>query len=316
MLPLLFPFLADTVIAPPPDFEDVFVNEWGVVVFTSDGSTVAGAPDENGNIYYGREPYGELMVDAPVIWIHGAFFENATLTVRANQGELTALYPEGYSTDDEHFSRTASWHISAPPPVPLLGRPEPPEPEDVPFAWAMPFWREVPSRDLFSADTDEYLGNFLYYEAGIFLWQPPDGISDAELLAGYYSTEGFAIETGDEPTVQRIQLVPLPDGTGGSHSRESLDDQEICEIICGWAGGNLKSQEIEALWYTWKPFFQTETMCDELSADRRTQGEKWIMFPLPWDEVEKISSVNLDIEGGPDRIIHYNRLFLGLVRVY
>ena len=316
MIPLLFPFLADTVIAPPPDFDEIFVNEWGVVVFTSDGTTVAGAPDENGGLYFGREPYGELMVDAPVIWIHGAFFEEATFTVKANMGELTALYPEGYSTDDDGFIQAASWHISAPPPVPLLRRPAPPEADGVPFAWAMPFWREVPSRDLFSAETDEYLGNFLYYEAGILFWQGPEGIYEPEILAGHYSPEGFTITTGDEPVVERTQLVPLPDGTGGNYSREPLNDQEICDVICDWAGGNLKSQEIEALWNTWKPFFQTETPYDELSADRRGQGEKWIMFPLPWDEVDKISSINLDIEGAPDRIIHYNRLFLGLVRVY
>lgn len=62
------------MIAPDPDFEDIFVNEWGVVVFTAGGTTVAGAPDENGDIYFGREPYGALMVDAPVVWIHGAIF--------------------------------------------------------------------------------------------------------------------------------------------------------------------------------------------------------------------------------------------------
>ena len=316
MIPLLFPFLADTVIAPPPDFEDIFVNEWGVVVFTSEGTTVAGAPGENGTLFFGRAPYGELMVDAPVIWIHGAFFNNGTFTVRANQGELTAIYPEGFTTDDENFSRVATWNISAPPPIPFLERPDPPESEGVPFAWAMPFWRDVPSRDLFLTDTDEYLGNFLYYEAGIFLWQPPDQIYDAGSLAGYYSPEGLSVTTGDEPLVQRIQLVPLPDGSGGNRIGEPLDDQEVCEVICDWAGGNLKSQEIEALWNTWKPFFRTEAICDEIAMDRRGQGERWILFPLPWDEVERISSIHLEIENWQGGTIQYNRLFLGLVRAY
>lgn len=316
MIPLLFPFIADTVIAPPPDFEDVFVNEWGVVVFTSDGATVAGAPDEDGGLYFGRQPYGELMVDAPVIWIHGAFFQEATLTVSANQGELTALYPAPDRTDGDDFVRKATWRISAPPPEPLQQRPEAPEADEIPFSWAMHFWRDVPSRDLFRAETDEYLGNFLYYEAGILFWNAPDGIYDAGTLAGYYSPEGLAITTGGEPMIERIQLVPLPDGTGGTPSREPLDDDDVCEAICDWAGGNLKSQEIEALWNTWKPFFQTETACDELTADRRGQGERWILFPLPWDEVERISTIHLEIEDSSYRTIHYNRLFLGLVRVY
>lgn len=317
MIPLLLPFLTDTVMVPPPDFEDIFVNEWGVVVFTSSGTTVAGAPDEEGNLCLGREPFGPLLVDAPVIWIHGAFFAEATFTVKANQGELTAVYPEPDTVDDRHFRTVASWNISAPPPAPLLERPEPPDTEGVPFAWAMPFWRGVPSRDIYSSSSGEYLGNFLYYEAGIPLWEAPDDIMDPEVLAGYYATEGLAVTvtTGEEPVVERVQLVPLPDGTGGINPREQLDDEQVCGVFCDWSAGNLKSTEIAALWNTWKPFFQTEIVCDVITADRRGLDERWILFPLPWDEVEKISSIHLDIERS-DRTVHYNRLFLGLVRVY
>ncbi len=313
MIPLLFPFLADTVIAPPMDYSEVFVNEWGVVVFTAGGTTVAGAPGEDGGLEFGREPFGPLLVDAPVIWIHGAFFQDATLTVKAVQGELTALYPEPHSVEDESYPVEAEWRISSPPPVPLTERPTPPEPGDLPFAWAMPLWRDVPSRDLFDHETGDYLGNFLYYEAGILFWNPPDDIYDPEILAGHYSPEGLAITVGDEPQVRRHTLVPLP---GGSSSADQLADDEVLEVICGWAGGRLKSQEIEALWNTWKPFFQTESACDELAYDRRGEGELWMLFPLPWDEVEKISTLELVIHGRPDLMVSYNRMFLGLVRVY
>ena len=48
MLPLLFPFIVDTVVAPPVDYTDLFVNEWGVVVFTSEGTTIDIPSEING----------------------------------------------------------------------------------------------------------------------------------------------------------------------------------------------------------------------------------------------------------------------------
>lgn len=316
MIPLLFPFIADTVIAPPPDFEDIFVNEWGVVVFTSEGTTVTGAPDENGNVYFGRQPFGPLCVDAPVIWIHGAFFNEATFTVKAKQGWLTTLYPEAVTEEGEDMPVSAVWEIKAPPPRPLESRPDPPSAEGVPFAGSMNLWREVPSRDLYSSETGDFIGNFLYYEIGIPFWTPPDGIYDPYILAGHYATDGLLISTGPEPVIERINLVPLPSGTQRDQERDPIEESEVEQIICNWAAGNLKSQEIAALWGTWKPFFTVEAVYDEVIADRRGTGEKWILFPLPWDEVEKISTINLEIHGGAPGTITYNRLFLGLVRVY
>ena len=317
MLPLLFPFMVDTVIAPPLDYEDLFVNEWGVVVFTSEGTTVTGAPDENGNVYYGRQVFGELCVDAPVIWIHGAFFEDATLTVKAVRGTLTALFPEPDETRGGELPVIASWNIAALPPRPLVERPEPVIPPHTPFSWAMGFWRDVPSLDLFSADDGEYMANFLYYEAGIPYWEVPSGIFDAKVLAGYYAPDGLLITAGDVPAVERIQLIPLPDGSGIPPGQTGqLSDDEICDIICGWAGGNLKSQEITALWQTWEPFFTTLSLDDKYAFDRRESDEQWILFPLPWDVVEEISTIHLEVHDSIYREITYNRLFLGLVRVY
>ena len=241
MLPFLFPFIADTVIAPPPDYTDLFVNEWGVVVFTSEGTTVTGAPDANGNVYYGRQVFGELLVDAPVIWIHGAFFEDATLTVKAAQGSLTSLFPDPDLRRDDTIGRpvVASWNISAPPPLPRRERPELVIPPDTPFGWAMGFWRDVPSLDLFSADGGEYLANFLYYEAGIPYWETPGSFYDAHTLAGYYAPDGLLITAGHEPQVERIQLIPLPDGSGIPPEMAGLlSDDDVCEVICDWAGGN------------------------------------------------------------------------------
>lgn len=316
MFPLIIPFLLDTVIVPPPESHDIFVHEWGVVVFSSEGAFITGAPGEEGDLFFGREPFGPLLVDAPVVWIHGAPFREATFTVRANQGELTALHPPPHAGEDEAESERASWLISSPPPRPMTARPEPPPAGDVPFAWAMDFWRDVPSRDLYCAETGEYLGNFLYYEAAIYLWQPPENIYDPLALAGYYSPEGLAISTGPEPVVERIQLVPLPDGTGSPRSNGRLEDREVLDILCGWAAGGLKSSEVEALWSTWKPFFRTGSATDEIRARREGRLERWILFPLPPDEAERVSSISLETGDADSAQIHYSRLFLGLVRVY
>lgn len=315
MLPLLIPFLLDTVVVPPPQSHDVFVHEWGVVVFSSEGAYITGAPGEDGELRFGGEPFGPVLVDAPVVWIHGAPFLEATFTVTANQGVLTTLHPDPRG-ENEPFQDRASWRISSPPPRPMTERPEHPCAGDVPFAWAMDFWRSVPSRDLYSAETGQYLGNFLYYEASIPRWQPPENAYDPMTLAGHYSPEGLVISTGTEPAVERVRLVPLPDGTGSTRMDGRLEDREVRNILCDWAAGGLKSSEVDALWSTWKPFFQTGSVTDEALADREGREERWILFPLPPDEAERVSSISLEIDDEGLTQIHYSRLFLGLVRVY
>jgi len=316
MLPLLFPFMVDTVEIPPPDFHDLFVNEWGVVVFSTGETAVAGAPDEYGNIRGGRQIYEDLAVDAPVIWIHGGSFENATLTVKIPQGSLTALFPEPDATSGDETTVAASWNLSARSRVPTGERPALDVPPETPFEWAMEYWRKVPSMELYFPASQEYRSNFLYYEIGIPYWEPPEGIYQAKTLAGYYASDGLLITAGDNPAVERIQLIPLPDGYGvPADTAGELDDEEICTIICDWGGNNLKSEEIAALWQTWKPFFATGSIDDECLLDSRSDNEHWILFPLPWDVVEEYSTLYLEVHDDIDRDITYNRLFLGLVRV-
>ncbi len=306
MLPLLFPFMVDTVEIPPPDFYDLFVNEWGVVIFNIEGTTVAGAPDEHGNIHGSRQLYGDLAVDAPVIWIHGGFFEDATLTVKIPQGSLTALFPEPDATSGDEITVAASWNLSARSSVPAGERPLPDVPPETPFAWAMKYWQKVPSMELYFPASEEYRSNFLYYEIDIPFWNPPEGIYEAKTLAGYYAPDGLLITAGNNPEVKRIQLIPLPDGSGiPANAAGELDDEAICTIICDWGGNNLKSEEISALWQTWKPFFSAGSIDDE----------QWILFPLPWDAVDEYSTLFLEVHDDVDREITYNRLFLGLVRV-
>lgn len=302
MFPLLFPLIADTVVVPPFDATLVRVHEWGVVLFTSAGSEATGAPGG----FYGFDPFGPLLVDAPVVWFHGAPFRG-TFTVRAGMGFISAAYPQPAEGYEGLTPATAVWNILGAVPVPFDEAPVPVVPENTPFEWAMDSWRDVPCLELYDHE-GRPLDRFLYYETAI-----PDGIhsrmntvvDDGVQLAGHFSPEGLLIATGPEPAVHTHHIVPLPSLSDSRDAlRLPLSRQGTLDRLCDWAGGNLKSQEIEALWRTWEPFFM-----------ERPEGERWLLFPLPPELVESISSINLELENPRYTSVEYHRLFLGLVRL-
>lgn len=298
MLTLLLPFLADTVVAPM-DNTLIRVHEWGVVSFTSFGTEAAGAPGDT----YGFDPFGMVCVDAPVVWFHGSPF-SGTFTARAGMGFVSVAYPEPTEGFEGATPQMVSWRIEGRNPVPFDEAPTPDVPGNTPFLWAMDHWRDVPCLDLFDAEGN-YLDRFLYYETLI-----PDGIQarmntvvvDGRHLAGLFSPEGLLIVTGAEPKIHVYSIIPLPVLTYAL--RLPLESTDVHEKICDWAGGNLKSQEIAALWNTWEPFFR-----------ERPADERWLLFPLPPETVESISSISLILDYSYATMIEYHRLFLGLVRL-
>ncbi|MFO7626277.1 MAG: hypothetical protein R6V62_03340 [Candidatus Fermentibacteraceae bacterium] len=299
MLTLLLPFLADTVVVPV-DETLIRVHEWGVVTFTSFGTEAAGAPGDT----YGFDPFGMVCVDAPVVWFHGSPF-SGTFTARAGMGFVSVAYPEPSQGFEGATPQAVSWRIEGRNPVPFDEAPTPRVPDNTPFLWAMDHWRDVPCLDLYDG-AGNYLDRFLYYETLI-----PDGIQarmntvveDGRHLAGLFSPEGLLITTGEGSEVHVYTIIPLPVLTDAL--RLPLESTDVHEKLCDWAGGNLKSQEIAALWNTWEPFFR-----------ERPSGERWLLFPLPPETVESISSINLSFENRYDiATVEYHRLFLGLVRL-
>lgn len=299
MLTLLLPFLADTIVAPVDDMM-IRVHEWGVVSFTSFGTEAAGAPGDT----YGFDPFGMVCVDAPVVWFHGSPF-TGTFTARAGMGFVSAAYPEPTEGFEGATPQVVSWRIGGRNPVPFDEAPAPHVPENTPFLWAMDHWRDVPCLDLFDGEGN-YLDRFLYYETLI-----PDGIQarmntvveDGRQLAGLFSPEGLLITTGEDSQVHVYTIIPLPVLTDAV--RLPLEGAEVNEKLCDWAGGNLKSQEIEALWNTWEPFFR-----------ERPADERWLLFPLPPETVESISNISLSVDNSYfETTVEYHRLFLGLVRL-
>jgi hypothetical protein len=79
----------------------------------------------------------------------------------------------------------------------------------------------------------------------------------------------------------------------------------MLEVLCVWGGGNLKSEELSALWTSWEGL---------LIESLWSEGGCWLLFPLPDEMVEGFSELRLE----PDQTwlsVEYNRLLLGLVRL-
>ena len=78
-------------------------------------------------------------------------------------------------------------------------------------------------------------------------------------------------------------------------------EDDMISYLCDWAGGSMKSQELEAMWLTW------EDWIDEGSW----KGDTLLVFPLPPEAVSNISSIYLQT----DRYMYveYSRFFLGII---
>ncbi len=155
----------------------------------------------------------------------------------------------------------------------------------------------MPSLDLYFPDAGAS-ANYIYYECTV---EP--GFSDLFLEWNTRGTpllrDGFPEEVLYFIEGEAITFAPPARGlVNWSISRETLTEDRIQEVLCGWAGGMLKSSEIEALWETWKPMWR--------------QGS-WVVFPIQEEHHDGISRIRLEINR--TRTVHYERLFLGAVRL-
>lgn len=290
MIPLI-PFLTDTVIAyDEPAYMNI-VHEWGVVVFQQDVPPVCGVP------WSETAFMDETCAEAPVIWIHGQPFTGSLQVTLPADGSFTFLYPEPSDMEEGK----AKWVFSAG--IPLPQEESLPAVERSiytgPFQWALPYWRMVPSLPLqFASGLEE---NFLYYECTVregftdnfFTWGshgnpvfPAESVSEAL----YFSPSGvFPVE----PDAGEFMPVDLP--IAGETNPEFAE-----ETFCRWGGSRFKTEEIHALWETWRP---------ELTGE----DSYWLVFPIPAEYHDEISSLVLTT--GTDGTAVCERLFLGAVRL-
>jgi len=285
--------------------ETVFVHEWGVVsideVIPMTRGAERGYLDENGML----QPYYSMIVDAPVIWFHGPEF-TGTLTVEVQNGYFSLLIPNPavISTGDETLpifpneeNYTAVWEgLSFTDEVPVHsdrphdGRGIIDKSIEEGFQWAMPLWREVPAL-MVSYDPASYVDHFIYYEcsaSNLFDGQEPSETYRHRSLVFREEDGELAADLVVDPRNRiRIELA--------------VSDEGILEILQDWGGDEFLDEEIKALWKTWEPSLRTRCIL---------YGETVILFPLTVEQVESISTIELQTD--QDYNVECSRLFLAM----
>jgi len=284
--------------------QTVFVHEWGVVLIDEDIPTASGAErgylEENGML----QPYYSMAVDAPVIWFHGPEF-TGTLTVEVQNGYFSLLIPLPVteSIDDESIpvypegdNYTAVWKDLAFTDDVSISSDRPYDRRGIlddsteGFLWAMPFWREVPALTV-TYGAGSYTDRFIYYEC-----------SASNLFEEREPSESYqrgALVFHEEDGELAAELVIAP------RDRISIElavsDEGILDVLQDWGDDEFLVEEIEALWKTWKPRILTRCIQD---------GEAIVLFPLTEEQIESISSLDLQTDQGYS--VEYSRLFLAL----
>ncbi len=294
MLPLLFAALADTVIAPPPDADVVYVHEWGVVTFEEGRPHVAAAPGE------GQEDQqyvqdDEMLVRAPVVYFHGAPF-TGRFTVDLTAGDFLETYPAPDGMDEPNAlavvpSAMAAWNLST------LGveerevffreMPIPPGADELCFSHCVDEWRTVPSMPILLSDGSMEL--FLYYESSLV------PVTGEELAPVILTGEGATLEPGYDG-----ESLTFVRGTDGSVTLAG-GERDIEQTLCDWAGGSLKSEEIGSMWATWEDWVEGGDW----------EGDTLRLVPLPQEAVSAISTLGLETNEGYD--VEYSRFFVAMV---
>ena len=281
----------------------VFVHEWGVVLIDEVLPMACGAErgylEENGTL----QPYYSMAVDAPVIWFHGPEF-TGTLTVEVQNGFFSLLIPlpapssisdesipvfqdeENYFAVWEDLSFTNELSIPGDRPTDKLGV----DSAEEGFQWAMPFWREVPAL-MVSYDPASHVDRFIYYEcsaSNLFEEQEPsDSYQHGSLL--FHEEEG---ELAADLVIAPLDRIRIELG---------VSDDGILDVLADWGGNEFLNKEIEALWKTWKPSLLTRCIL---------YGETVVLFPLTDEQVESISTI--DLQTDQNYRVEYSRLFLAL----
>ena len=305
MLPLMFAALVDTIVAPPPDFNIVYVHEWGAVTFTEEEVYFGTAPP--GTLTEDMEPdiWDEPVARAPVVYFYGAPF-TGTFTVTVPAGEFIETIPEPSSpipvASGEDALTSGRWRFTS---DPYLGREE----IELPGTGCIPSrihsaWRWPASNTLLFDDGSSE--TFIYYECTL----------DREICGEYWDR----LRAGGDPASYPDEAPPmirfevLSTGTvaaevfgSGEEMRWSIhpimDRERILETLCDWAGGSMKSEEISAMWETWENWIMSGSW----------SGDVLLIFPLPSELVDRMTTISLDT--GENLQVEYTRFYIGVASI-
>ncbi len=285
--------------------ETVFVHEWGVVLIDESIPMIRGAQrgylEENGTL----QPYYSMAVDAPVIWFHGPEF-TGTLTVEVQNGYFSLLIPLPASSstcdetipvflDEENYRAvwedlSFTYEPAMPSDRPVDRRGLPGESAEEGFQWAMPFWRRVQALTI-TYEAASYIDRFIYYEcsaSNLFEEHDPLGNCECNAMVFYEEAGELTAYLAAGPE-NRTSIEP------------SLSSERIVDILSDWGGNEFQEDEIKALWKTWEPSLRTRCIL---------YGETIVLFPLTEEQVESISTIDLQTDQGYH--VEYSRLFLAM----
>lgn len=306
MLALMFAALVDTVIAPVPGLDVVYVHEWGAVTFVGESVFFSAGPLE-GEIPPAIPPdlWDEPLARAPVVYFYGTPF-SGTFRVSVTAGDFVELVPAPSSLMDNTpmptmpTSMVAEWWLSGDMEGPTSALPEAGYLECVP-AELMESWRTPPSHQLQFQDGSTE--KFVYYECSLAS-QGEDAFRPVVLRNGTaelsHSYQGQAVRFRRTDGAVTAQLMDAGEPVG----RIDLDEDsgEMVELLCGWADGTMKTAELQAMWDTWAGWVTSgEWETDHL-----------VMFPFPAATVEGMTTIQLL----PDQFldVEYTRFYVGFIQ--
>ena len=302
MLELIFAAaLMDTVIAPV-DYGTVYVHEWGAVTFTEESVVFGANPfiDPNSDFippYQWEEPVARV----PIVYFYGAEF-SGKFTVSVHSGNFieTVPFPDNLvstSPMPPQQSCNAVWEIleTTLNQEYLVGE------YSCVSSDMLEIWREPPSYVLDFNDGSRE--KFIYYECAL---QPssedefyPVLLSEngAVLDPDYRGSAMWFVKEGETVILDRIMGDDPLQGVITATGPQNI----YPEILCDWAGGTMKSEELVSMWDTWEGWI----------FDGSWSGDTLLVFPFPGSTIERMTTISLSTNEYHDVV--YSRFYLGIL---
>ncbi len=283
------------------DDNAICLHEWGVVIYDGNTARAVGGP---GSILFARDEV-PIEAEAPVINIYGPEF-TGDVTVAA-LGAICEMYPEPDAAGGPgmmpgglgSFIRWAGLRASSGDECEESLQEYSAQPVPA-FAYAVPSWRPADALTLERADG--FSDRFLYYEVDV------TGTGFPLPLAGHaaenepVAREIIVLHGNSQGVAVTFELLHGGDPSmAGTTAPHLYSGAEVRQILAGWASGTLTDHEIDAMWATWEPYILSDGWA----------GESLMIFPLPGEVVDRISSINVENDQGFP--VTVQRFFLGMM---
>jgi hypothetical protein len=285
MIGLLFAAaLVDTVTVVEQNPDLVVMHEWGVVTLA--GEMAVGAIPRAGYLEPWEDP-GSMEDKAPVVLFYGADFSDADFTVELHGGSFTDAFPlpSGASLGDAAIT----WSIAS---GRNLGASYVIPEENLPAGgydcgWAFESWRDGPAHVLEFPDGTR--DRFIYYECSVPFepGQPPFPFDAARGVDASFDGSVLVFDRDEGETV-RMAVCSATIAADATLDWVPCERETVMEVLCGMAGGDMKSGEIADLWDTWEGYV----------TGGGWTGDRLMVFRLPPDLVDRLSTVSLETSEG------------------